>query len=77
MSDCLEAQFHEQMVNIYRNALTQAHYEATKFHAMVTAQGGLAAAMSLLHTLDLPPFLRQTVKTQNPLNGELSHGIVS
>jgi hypothetical protein len=22
-------------------------------------------------------FLRQTVKTQNPLNGELSHGIVS
>ena len=27
--------------------------------------------------VDLPPFLRQTVKTQNSLNGELSHGIVS
>jgi superfamily II DNA or RNA helicase len=27
--------------------------------------------------LDLPPCLRQTVKTQNPWNGELSHGIVS
>jgi outer membrane protein len=27
--------------------------------------------------LDLPPVLRQTVKTQNPLKGELSHGIVS
>jgi hypothetical protein len=27
--------------------------------------------------LDLSPELRQTVKAQNPLNGELSHGIVS
>jgi hypothetical protein len=27
--------------------------------------------------LDLPPFLTQTVKTQNSLNGELSHGIVT
>jgi len=27
--------------------------------------------------LDLPPVLRQTVKTQNPLNGELSHGVVT
>jgi hypothetical protein len=27
--------------------------------------------------LDLPPFLTQPVKTQNPLNGELSHGIVT
>jgi len=28
-------------------------------------------------SLDLSRFLRQPVKTQNPLNGELSHGIVS
>ena len=27
--------------------------------------------------MDLSPFLTQTVKTQNPLNGELSHGIVT
>ena len=27
--------------------------------------------------LEWPPKLRQTVKTQNPLKGELSHGIVS
>jgi hypothetical protein len=27
--------------------------------------------------VDLSRFLRQPVKTQNPLNGELSHGIVS
>src|SRR5450432_4079009 len=26
--------------------------------------------------LDLSPFLRQAVKTQNPFKGELSHGIV-
>ena len=28
-------------------------------------------------SLDLPPFLTQAVKAQNPSNGELSHGIVS
>jgi hypothetical protein len=27
-------------------------------------------------TVDLPPFLTQAVKTQNPFKGELSHGIV-
>jgi hypothetical protein len=27
--------------------------------------------------VDLPPFLTQTVKTQNPSNGELSHGVVT
>ena len=26
--------------------------------------------------LDLPPFLTQPVKTQNPFKGELSHGVV-
>src|ERR1700749_1621035 len=26
--------------------------------------------------LDLPPFLTQAVKTQNPFKGELSHGVV-
>src|SRR2546425_262183 len=50
----LEDQFHQQMINIYRNALTQAHYNATKFLEMVTMQGGLATAKTLLHTLYLP-----------------------
>jgi hypothetical protein len=27
--------------------------------------------------LDLPPVLTQTVKTQNPFKGELSHGVVA
>ena len=26
--------------------------------------------------MDLPPFLTQSVKTQNPCKGELSHGVV-
>jgi len=30
MPESLEGQFHEQMVNIYRNALSQANYKATK-----------------------------------------------
>jgi hypothetical protein len=54
MPQSLDERFHEQMVNIYRNALTQAHYKATKFLEMVTMQGGLAAAKTLLHTPYLP-----------------------
>jgi len=54
MADSLESQFHEQMINIYRNALTQANYNAKKFLEMVTMQGGLAAAKALLHTPYLP-----------------------
>jgi hypothetical protein len=54
MSQNLEAEFHEQMVNVYRNALTQAHYKATKFLEMVTMQGGLKAPKTLLHTTYLP-----------------------
>jgi hypothetical protein len=29
------------------------------------------------HEMDLPPVLRQMVKTHFPANGELSHGIFS
>jgi hypothetical protein len=54
MPESVETLFHEQMINIYRNALTQAHYKATKFLEMVTMQGGLAAAKALLHTAHLP-----------------------
>ena len=54
MAESLETRFHEEMVNIYRNALTQAHYKATKVLEMVTMQGGLATAKALLHTPHLP-----------------------
>ena len=54
MPDDLEQQFREQMLNIYRYALEQADYAATRFLRMVTEQGGLAAAKTLLHTPTLP-----------------------
>lgn len=54
LPDDLKERFHEQMVNIYRNALMQAGYKAAKFLEMVTMQGGLAAAKTLLHTDYLP-----------------------
>jgi predicted transcriptional regulator len=38
---------------------------------------GIAAAQSKSVELDLPPVLTQTVKTQNPFKGELSHGVVA
>jgi hypothetical protein len=54
MADRLEDLFHERMVDVYRNALNQADYKATKFLEMVTMQGGLAAARTLLRTPYLP-----------------------
>ena len=56
------------------------------FAELLTANGTVVDAtdpighVSLLaraNAMDLPPVLRQRVKTQNPSNGELSHGIVS
>src|SRR5258708_11422120 len=35
------------------------------------------ATEALLRNLDLPAVLTQTVKTQNPFKGELSHGVVT
>jgi hypothetical protein len=52
MADSLEVQFHEEMVNIHRNALTPL--QGDKFLEMVTMQGGLNAARTLLHTPYLP-----------------------
>jgi hypothetical protein len=54
MAENLETRFNGEMVNIYRKALTLAHYKATKFLEMVTMQGGLATAKALLHTPCLP-----------------------
>ena len=54
MSDSREFQFHEQMLNVYQNALTKAHYKATIFLRMVTEHGGVEAARRLLATPYLP-----------------------
>ncbi|MFP5231975.1 MAG: helix-turn-helix domain-containing protein, partial [Acidobacteriota bacterium] len=41
--------------------------------------GGSQPTLDVIRNLalDLPPFLRQRDKTQNPTNGELSHGFVT
>ena len=49
MADSLETRFNEEMVNIYRNGLTQAQYNATKFLEMVTMQGGLRLGSTELY----------------------------
>src|SRR6267143_1063900 len=54
MPNDLEIQFHEQMLSVYRSALTKAHYKATVFLRMVTEHGGLEAARRLLATPYLP-----------------------
>jgi uncharacterized protein with NAD-binding domain and iron-sulfur cluster len=49
MLDDLEVRFHREMLCVYRRAKDECHYNATRFLHMVSEQGGLAAAKSLLH----------------------------
>ena len=49
MVDQLEAEFHEAMLNVYRRAKSECGYNATRFLQMVSEQGGLQAAKTLLH----------------------------
>jgi hypothetical protein len=45
-----EHRFHRAMVEIYERARREAGYTATRFLQMVSEQGGLASARTLLHT---------------------------
>ena len=53
--------------------LREAGHEV--YVATLTGLGERCHLIGLPINLDLPPFLRQPVKAQNPRNGELSHGI--
>ena len=55
-------------------ALIRAYGDAA-FGGGLPDRAAVEKAVTLI--MELPRFLRQTVKTQNSLNGELSHGIVS
>lgn len=44
----LEAQFHQEMVEIYRRALDECGYQASYFLKLVNETGGLQAARSLI-----------------------------
>ena len=45
----LVSQFEEAMVDIYRRALSEAKYKASRFLSMVQEEGGLATARYLIH----------------------------
>ena len=44
-----EIEFHEAMLNIYRQAKSEAKYNAQRFLQMVVDHGGLEAARMLIH----------------------------
>lgn len=50
MSNPLEIQFHEAMLDIYRKAKSEAKYPAIRFLQMVTDHGGLVAAHMLINS---------------------------
>jgi hypothetical protein len=50
MASKLESEFHDAMIEIYRRAKVEAHYNATRFLGMVAERGGLETARYLLHT---------------------------
>lgn len=45
----LVSEFNEEMLNIYRRALSEAHYKATRFLSMLNEHGGLETARLLIH----------------------------
>lgn len=49
----LEDQFDEAMLEIYRRALSECKYNATRFLQMVNEQGGLQAARTLINAPDI------------------------
>lgn len=49
MPEKIESDVHAAMIGIYRSALSECGYRATRFLQMVTEHGGLRAAKSLLH----------------------------
>lgn len=50
ISNALIEQFDEEMLNIYRRALAEAHYNATRFLQMLQDHRGLETARILLHS---------------------------
>jgi hypothetical protein len=49
MTNSLASAFDEAMLEIYRRALAEAHYNATRFLSMVSEHGGLETARILIH----------------------------
>lgn len=50
MSDPLEMEFHEMMMDIYRKAKSEAKYNAIRFLQMITEHGGVRTAHILINS---------------------------
>lgn len=50
MADAADAEFTEEMLDIYRRAKDEVGYNASRFRQMVVEHGGLATAKRLLHS---------------------------
>ena len=48
--DALISEFDEEMLGIYQRALSEAHYRATRFLAMLHEHRGLKTARLLIHS---------------------------
>ncbi|MCF6177975.1 MAG: hypothetical protein L3J63_01110 [Geopsychrobacter sp.] len=46
----LESEFHQEMLNIYRRAQSEANYNATRFLQMVAEIGGVETAHRLINS---------------------------
>src|SRR5882672_6016841 len=48
--ETLKSEFDEEMLQIYQRALSEAHYKATRFLAMLNEHRGLETARLLIHS---------------------------
>ncbi len=53
MSKVIEKKFDAAMMGIYRRALDETNYRATRFLQMLHEHGGLSTAQILLHTVNV------------------------
>ncbi len=53
MTDPIELQFHEAMLDIYRRAKSEAKYNAIRFLQMVTDHGGVRTAHTLINSANV------------------------
>lgn len=54
MNEKIEAAFDEATRNVYRSALSECGYRATRFLQLVDTYGGVSAAKQLLHSHRYP-----------------------